>query len=112
MSRSLPRIALLSCCGLLAATGCDQIVSLIDGPGGAKPPTASIQVDSPRSVLDRAIAACGGEQNIDRLQRGRVEIVGRGGFAPGVSGQFTIVDTFDLPSRLRRKRPAATASWS
>ncbi len=88
---------------LLSATGCDQIQSAVDSARGTKPPTASIQADSPREFIGRAIAACGGEQNIARLKKGRVEMVGRGGFAPGVSGQFTIIDTFDLPQRLRRE---------
>jgi hypothetical protein len=79
--------------------GCDKGSS----SGDSRLPTMSIGDDAPRAYVARAIAACGGEQAIARLQIGRVEMVGRGAFAPGINGQFTIVDTFHLPHRLRRE---------
>ena len=88
---------------LLLLVGCDQGKSAASNPKRASLPTASIAAGSPRTFLGRSIEAYGGEQNIARLQIGRVEMVGRGTFAPGVSGQFTVVDTFHLPRRLRRE---------
>jgi hypothetical protein len=88
---------------LLLAVGCEQSKSAASNSKPASLPTASIAAGSPRAFLARSIEAYGGERNIARLQIGRVEMVGRGAFVPGVSGQFTVVDTFDLPRRLRRE---------
>ncbi len=104
----MPPKNLVLATALIALVGCGQSGSAqrqsqATAARRTKLPALAIADDSPRTLVDRAIAAYGGQQNIARLQIGRVEMVGRGTFAPGLCGQFTMIDTFDLPRRLRRE---------
>jgi hypothetical protein len=56
-----------------------------------------------RAFIGRVIDAHGGEESIRRLRTGRVEIQGRGAFAPGITGEFALVDTFQFPDKIRRE---------
>jgi hypothetical protein len=73
----------------------------VPGAAGAsaaqEPPNRELQ-----QIVTESIAAHGGEAAIEKLRSGRTTIAVQGEFAPGVKGQGTFVDEFQLPRQFRR----------
>ena len=53
-------------------------------------------------VIRAAVEAHGGESNFTKANIGQTTMTIDGAFQPGISGQFTKVDIFDLPGKHRR----------
>lgn len=55
------------------------------------------------AIIDAAIAAFGGEANFPKANIGRTTMKIEGTFQAGITGEFTKLDTFQLPGRLHRR---------
>ena len=100
--------------GVLAVVWCTSVLRVAqagDIPATADPtttpsatmPTDAQVVPSPAVVLAQAIEAHGGMGGLAKAAVGRVVIHITGEYQPKLSGEFDLVDTFDLPGHLRRQ---------
>lgn len=80
-------------------TGCLILLGCQDPSTPPKPPASAL---TPSEIINAAIAAHGGEENFPRARIGRIVMEVNGEFLPGIKGDVTVEDTFDLPGKLKR----------
>jgi hypothetical protein len=89
---------------VLAVPACEK-PQHIDLPDTALPdgPPILFPTDTPTTLLDKAIAALGGEKRLTRWRCGRVKYVARSQTIPGLDKKpSTVEEYFQLPGRYKR----------